>query len=502
MAATLTETVVRKAAAYGRISSDPEDTREGVDWQLAQAAEHIDRRGWMHVDTFRDDDTSAWSGKARPGYAALVEEIQAGRVDTIVVRHVDRLWRDDLEAAQGRALLKATRVLVSEYTGCDYPAWTPMGQHMLRTMGGNAVLESDVKSARVLEAVVRRAEQGRMNGAAPYGWRREYDRAPSGRVLASRDVEDPEAAEVVRAITRAIIAGEPIVKITDDLNRRGVPAPGADRTFRKRTRAAGNEDGTRWSRSSVKKIATRASNAGLRSRPDGTLLRGDWPPLVSEDEWRRAVAILDGRAKGPRTTPGARVHLLTNGVGECGVCSAPLKAVMRGRWGAKYAETAKLTLVCQAKGCAGRREDRVDELVRAVVIDRLSRPDAADLLGDDGTALAEAEARVQGLRDGLAAVADRVIAETWTIEQADRYNAAKLPELAEAEAEVRRLRRASEPSVVAHWIGPAAEVADRWDAADVQRRRALLEALHMRVELLPTRRGPGFDPDSVRITYA
>src|SRR3712207_3770652 len=98
-----------RAAAYGRISEDDQDEREGVDEQLARAEVHIERRGWDLMASFRDDDLSAYSGKPRPGYDALMGEVQAGRVDAIVLRHLDRLWRDDLEAAKGRAAASTPR---------------------------------------------------------------------------------------------------------------------------------------------------------------------------------------------------------------------------------------------------------------------------------------------------------------------------------------------------------------------------------------------------------
>jgi DNA invertase Pin-like site-specific DNA recombinase len=175
----------RRAAAYGRISEDDQDKREGVDEQLTRAQVHIERRGWDLMASFRDDDLSAYSGKPRPGYDALMAEVQAGRVDTIVVRHLDRLWRDDLEAAKGRVLLRQRHVLIAEYGGMEYPMWTAHGQHMARTMSGNGTFESDIKSERVREAAERRAGQGRMNGPCPYGWRREYERTTSGRVIES-----------------------------------------------------------------------------------------------------------------------------------------------------------------------------------------------------------------------------------------------------------------------------------------------------------------------------
>jgi len=135
---------VRRAAAYGRISEDDQDRREGVDDQLRRAQAYIERRGWDLVDSFRDDDVSAFSGKPKPGYDALMAEAASGRVNTVVVRHIDRLWRDDLEAAQGLRLLRQHRVLVSEYGGMDYPLWTASGRTYARDAASGGTFESDV----------------------------------------------------------------------------------------------------------------------------------------------------------------------------------------------------------------------------------------------------------------------------------------------------------------------------------------------------------------------
>lgn len=107
--------------------------------------------------------------------------------------------------------------------GMEYPMWTAHGQHMARMMSPNGTFESDIKSQRVREAAERRAQAGRMNGPCPYGWRREYERTASGRVIDSREVEDLAAAEVVREITYRLLAGESLLAVTRSLNDRGMP---------------------------------------------------------------------------------------------------------------------------------------------------------------------------------------------------------------------------------------------------------------------------------------
>jgi site-specific DNA recombinase len=76
--------------------------------------------------------------------------------------------------------------------------------------------------------------------------------------------------------------------------------------------------------------------------------------------------------------------------------------------------------------------------------------------------------------------------------------AATRPEL--AEAEIRRLTAAADRTMLRDIAGPEAE--KRWAEAPITRRRAILEALGLRVVILPTgRRGPGFNPESVEIEW-
>jgi site-specific DNA recombinase len=412
------------------------------------------------------------------------------------VRHLDRLWRDDLEAAKGRAILREHRVLIAEYGGMEYPMWTAHGQHMARTMSGNGTFESDIKSERVREAAERRAQAGRMNGPCPYGWRREYERTATGRVLDSHEVEDPEAAEVVRDITHRLLAGESLLSVTRGLNDRKVPPPGGGFTFRHKQRAIDNPDGSRWSKSSVKKLALRESNAGLRiyhkGEPDERLIAGAWPALVDEGDWRRVVALLSAQERRV-ARPGSRQHLLTWGIGSCGVCGGYLRMATKTKARVPY-------YVCAAEGCVGRREDYVDEFVGKVIGERLSRPDALAWLAPDGQALAEATQRAKEARNLLATAGVKLATGEWTVETVDAVTAATKPKLEQAEADIRRLTAAADRGVLVDMVGP--EARSRWAAASLGRRRAVLEALRVRVIILRVGgRGPGFDPESVDVQF-
>ena len=85
------------AAIYARISSDPEHEQLGVGRQLADCRALAQRKGWQVVGEYVDNDISAWSGKPRPQYRQLVDDIRDGIVGGVLVWHLDRLHRHPKE---------------------------------------------------------------------------------------------------------------------------------------------------------------------------------------------------------------------------------------------------------------------------------------------------------------------------------------------------------------------------------------------------------------------
>ena len=50
-------------------------------------------KGFTVVEVFSDNDRSASDGKARPEFERMLKEITVGRIDAILVWHLDRLAR-------------------------------------------------------------------------------------------------------------------------------------------------------------------------------------------------------------------------------------------------------------------------------------------------------------------------------------------------------------------------------------------------------------------------
>ncbi len=68
--------MTRRAVIYVRISKDREGAGLGIARQAEDCAELADRLGWAIVTTHQDNDLSAYSGKPRPGYRALLADLR------------------------------------------------------------------------------------------------------------------------------------------------------------------------------------------------------------------------------------------------------------------------------------------------------------------------------------------------------------------------------------------------------------------------------------------
>lgn len=473
-----------RAAVYARISQDEHGLEKGVQRQLEDARQAAAARGWTVVGEWTDNDVSAFSGAARPGYQALMAAAEAGEFDRIMVYQSSRLWRSRVERAEAMEVLMKARVSVAAVRGPELDLASASGRMVAGILGEFDTAESAIKSERVARASLQRAQEGRANGPVAYGWRRERIHDDAGRAVSFRDVEDPDTAKVVREIVDRIVAGDGVRAIADDLQRRGAPTPSG-------------KPGVVWRHSTVRKLALRPANVGMRVHQGQVIGEAAWSAIVDRDTHDRVVAILsDPRRR--RSRDGARRHLLSYGIGQCGVCGGVLR--VRRAKSRNCATRVDVMYYCDANGCVGRRQDRVDDLVAAVVVERLSRPDAAAAFTPTDDKARGARDRADKMRRLLDQAADDYAEGIIDRQQLARITERLRPALDAAQAEADKAWRGHgldhlEPLMEGR---PAAA----WARLDVTRRRAVLQALGVTVKIMPTKRGPGFEPADVHIAWA
>lgn len=512
-----------RVGIYCRISEDPREKEAGVKRQEKDGRKLCALRdGWEVADVYVDNDISALKGDYRPEYERLLNDVRSGKVTHIVCYMLSRLWRNRRERAQAIELFARMRVSITATKGGEIDLTSAAGRAFAGLIGEFDTMESEIKSERVASAAEGRAEEGRANAHVAYGWRRERARDANGSVIAWWDVEDPEQANIVREIVDRLLDGDSLKGIAADLTARQVSPPRAsllalgtpmtDAERQAATVLAATEEETKfrpqeWRHSTVRKIALRPANIGKRVRgiyeygEDGKRRRvgmevvGDalWPALVDEDKHTEVVALLNDPSR-RLSKSGARKHLLSYGIGRCGICEGPLRVKT---YSGNARNLAGGTYVCDRKGCTGRSRVRVDDWVGRVICKFLARPDSADVLVRDDDTAREARGKIATLRAKLETVQDDYDQDLITREMYVRSVKRHRAELAEAEQTARRSTRGVAHEALDELAGP--EARRKWEAMDNRRKRALLEALDVVVTLLPTKRGPGFKPESVRV---
>jgi DNA invertase Pin-like site-specific DNA recombinase len=473
-----------RAAIYARISQDDTGAGAGVARQIEDARALAASRGWEVMGEFTDNDVSAYTGANRPGYGALMAAVEAREVDRIVVYMTSRLWRSRKERAGAMETLERLRVGVAPVSGTELDFATASGRMVAGILGEFDTAESAIKSERVARASDQRAREGRPSGDLGYGWAKRDD---------GTYVLDPSEAPFVREVVERLTAGESLDGVCRDLNARGVPSPGA--THSRRYRAPGNPDGSLWVPSGLRKTAMRPSNAALRVHRGEVVGRAAWPAIITEDAHRHVVEVLTDPRRRTNGGTAVRRHLLSFGIGRCGVCGSRLRVSPKG---------GHALYVCDSpRGCVGRREERVDEFVEAVVVERLKRPDAADLLAPTPPVVGADP----GDLERLAALRKR-LDDAASLYGEGRIDAAQMaiitdklrPQIDAAERQTRPALVTPVPKAAARLIGHR-DARAVWDRLDVVTKRAVLEALGITVTIHKTRQGPGFDPESVVIGW-
>ncbi|MGH3672709.1 MAG: recombinase family protein [Pseudonocardiaceae bacterium] len=476
--------MTERAAVYCRISEDPRGLEKGVTRQAEDCEALVRARGWRLVGTWTDNDVAVLRpGAYRLQYDAMLAAADLGEITRIVAYGLSRLWRSRTERAAAIERLSKLRVGIALVKGSDLDLSSAAGRMYAGMLGEFDTAESEVKAERVARAAQQRAEEGRANGAALYGWHRAKIRDERGDVLGWRDEIDSHEAKIVHEIVDRLIRGHTLKAITADLNARGLAAP----------------NGGRWLASGVRKVALRPANVGERVHRGEVIGPAAWSPIVDRDRHDRVTALL-GDPSRRKSRSGARKHLLSFGIGQCGKagCGSHLRVVTKCRDRAKTIPYS--CYQCDGpSSCVTRAQAAVDDLVERVVVLRLAQPDARDLLARDDGAARAARERADAIRARLDGAADDYAAGDLDRDQLRRITARLRPELDAAEQQAIRAVRGIAPELLTQLAGPQAR--QRWEALTVVQRRALLAALEVRVTILPARGGPGFKPESVVVEF-
>lgn len=477
-----TESAVRRAGVYARISQDADGVQLGVTRQREDCTAEAARRGWPVVETYTDNDVSATRSKVRPQYQRMVADVARGHINALVVWDIDRLTRSPREIEDVIDLAERFGLALANVSGDDDLS-TSDGRMMARIKGTLARREIEQMSKRLKRVFLQKAENGEPHGYPPYGFMRIQPTDENGIPLAAakKDVAHPQHADVVREAARRVLAHESLRSVAIDFNQRKLRSP----------------KGGTWNSTILRQILLRPTNAGLRQYQGRVLGASTSEALYGEAIYDQLVALLkDPARKSNFAGPGFKY--LLSGVAICGLCGGPMRRqigrVQVGKSGASKRQPPSYN--CSMCFKVRRHQAAVDEIVVDLLVARLEMPDAFEALTTgDPAAVSAAQSEIVDINAKLAVVADRFMADEITAEQLTRMTAISREKLARA---TRDLEGAKPRSVTAALIGENAR--SRWDALPLAVQREVVEEL-MTVTIMPAGSGTRFDPEKIVITW-
>lgn len=460
-----------RAAIYVRISSDPNGQELGVTRQLEDCTALAARLGWDVVTVHSDNDLSAFSGRRRPAFEALLDGMKTGQYDALIVWHVDRLYRSMRDLERLIEIADAARVQIKSVQGGDLDLSNSSGRMLARILGSVARQESEHSSERRVRAYMQKAESGRWQTA----------NRPFGYTMTGEPLE-PEAT-AYRTAVADVLAGKSIVAVARDWNAQGLKTTLAGTTYKGKTVTGV------WNSPRVRRLLVNPRYAALKVHKGRIVGNGDWTALIDEATHRGLVAFLSD-PKRIKCTSFERKYI-GSGLYRCGKCGGPMRAAQPG--GRK-----SRAYVCRDHSHVLRSGEPVDEYVEAVVLARLSRSDANLLLDDKRVDLPALQTERIGLQARLDELADQFAEGAIDGSQLRRGTATLRGKLAVVDSQ---LADAARTDPVAGLIADQDRIRDAWEACTPTVRGQIIDQL-MTVTVMPCPKGQrAFDPEYIHIDW-
>ena len=325
---------IKITALYERLSRDDEQAGESnsIQNQKKYLEEYARQKGLRNIRHFYDDGYSGTNFN-RPGFAALLEEIEAGHVEVLIVKDLSRFGRNYLQVGYYTEILFPKKGVRFIAVNNNVDSATPQDNDFTPFL--NIMNEWYAKdTSNKIKAVFKsRMKEGlRCSGSIPYGYKRE----PGDKQTL---IVDEPAAEVVRKIFRLVCQGVTTTGITEILTKEKVLIPSAYAALNQPKNCRHKEiaDPYRWNATTIGYILDRQEYLGhtvlgksicenfktkqrRAATPDELMIFPDThEAIIDQDTWDIARKIRS--KKKPRVANGTYSHRLS-GLVYCTDCGA------------------------------------------------------------------------------------------------------------------------------------------------------------------------------------
>lgn len=257
-------------ALYPRVSTaEQAENGHSIDEQTERMKKYCEAMGWKNIRVYTDAGYSG-GNTDRPALQKLIRDVEAGKVERVLVYKLDRLSRSQLDT-----LYLIEKVFLAH--GCEFVSMTenfdtgtPFGRAMVGILAVFAQLEREQIKERMHIGKEARAKQGKFHGSAqvPIG----YDYIDGELVT-----NEFEKAQIIQ-IFEDYAAGINPPTIANRLNDAGL-----------------YQKNGKWLSYTVRQILSRKTYLGY-TYFGGEWYKGTHEAFISEDLFNRVQAIRQRRA--------------------------------------------------------------------------------------------------------------------------------------------------------------------------------------------------------------
>ena len=301
-----------RCAIYTRKSSDEGLQQEfnSLDAQREAAEAYIASQkaeGWVCIPDRYDDGGFSGGDMERPALKRLMADIDAGKVDSVVVYKVDRLSRSLMDFARMMETFERHRVSFVSVTQ-HFNTATPMGRLILNVLLSFAQFEREIIGERIRDKIAASRRKGKWTGGKPVlGY--DVDRSNGGPRLV---INPDEASRVCRIFELYLELGS-LLPVVTELERRGW----TNKVWT--TRAGKRRGGIPFDKCRLYDLLTNVLYVG-KVRYHGEVYAGEQEPIVSEAVFTRVQQQLERNGRNGSVEHRNRHGALLRGLLFCKAC--------------------------------------------------------------------------------------------------------------------------------------------------------------------------------------
>ena len=387
-----------RCAVYTRKSSEEGLDQEynSIDAQRDAGHAYIASQraeGWIAVADDYDDPAFSGGNMERPALKRLMADIEAGKIDVIVIYKIDRLTRSLADFSKMVEVFERQGVSFVSVTQ-QFNTTTSMGRLMLNVLLSFAQFEREVTGERIRDKIAASKRKGMWMGGIP----------PIGYDVANRRLipNEAEAKTIAHIFQRFVELGS-TTKLVKELRLDGVTSK-AWTTQDGRVR-----EGKPIDKGLIYKVLNNRTYLG-ELRHKELWYQAEHPPIITKSIWDDVHAILSTNGRVRATTTRAKTQYLLKGIvfGSDGRAMSPFQTAKQN--GRRYRYYVPQRDIKEHAGASGLPRMPAAELESAVLEQLRGHLRSPDVVRD---VLPQAQKYDPTLDEAIVTVAMKRLDDVW-----------------------------------------------------------------------------------------